>query len=50
VPESAFANIPDKELYIFPSKVPGPLTADRIAGLGPIPVSFTPFASTAPPN
>jgi oxalate decarboxylase len=41
VPESAFANIPDKELYIFPSKVPGPLAADRVAGLGPVPVSFT---------
>ena len=41
VPESAFANIPDKELYIFPSTVPGPLTADRVAGLGPVPVSFT---------
>jgi oxalate decarboxylase len=41
VPESAFAHIPDKELYIFPSKAPGPLAADRVAGLGPVPVSFT---------
>jgi oxalate decarboxylase len=41
VPESAFANIPDKELYIFPSKMPGPLAADRVAGLGAVPVSFT---------
>ena len=28
VPESAFANIPEKELYIFQSQVPGPLGAD----------------------
>jgi oxalate decarboxylase len=41
VPESAFANIPDKELYIFPSKVPAPLAGDRVAGLGPMPVNFT---------
>ncbi|MGA2259227.1 MAG: cupin domain-containing protein [Thermoguttaceae bacterium] len=36
VPESAFANIPSEELYIFKSDVPGPLAKDRVAGLGPI--------------
>jgi oxalate decarboxylase len=41
VPESAFVNIPDKELYIFPSQVPGPLAQDRVAGLGPVPQTFT---------
>jgi oxalate decarboxylase len=41
VPESAFANIPKEELYIFKAKVPGPLAKDRIAGLGPMPQSFT---------
>lgn len=37
VPESAFDNIPKNELYIFPSKVPGALAQDRVAGLGPVP-------------
>ncbi len=41
VPESAFANIPDKELYIFQSHVPGPLTADRILGEGLVPDWFS---------
>jgi oxalate decarboxylase len=41
VPESAFDRIPKEELYIFPSKVPGPLEQDRIAGLGPVPETFT---------
>jgi oxalate decarboxylase len=42
VPERAFAGIPaDKELFIFQSKVPGPLTADRVAGAGPLPTSFS---------
>jgi oxalate decarboxylase len=41
VSESAFARIPDKELYIFQSEVPGPLTADRIVGAGPVPVWFS---------
>jgi oxalate decarboxylase len=40
VPESAFANIPKKELYIFQTKVPGPLAKDRVAGLGPVPQTF----------
>jgi oxalate decarboxylase len=40
VPEHAFAGIPGKELFIFQSKVPGPLTADRVAGAGPLPTSF----------
>jgi oxalate decarboxylase len=34
VPESAFANIPKDELYIFESDVPGPLEAYRVAGAG----------------
>ncbi len=37
VPESAFDRIPKEELYIFQSKVPGPLAKDRVAGLGPVP-------------
>ena len=34
MPESAFANIPKEELYIFESKVPGPLEAYRVVGAG----------------
>src|SRR6267378_3963893 len=30
VPERALAGIPNKELFIFQSKVPGPLAADRV--------------------
>ena len=41
VNEKAFAHLPDKELYIFPAKVPGPLTADRLAGAGPVPDWFS---------
>src|SRR5438552_880218 len=37
VPESAFAHIPEKDLWIFQAEVPGPLAADRIAGTGPVP-------------
>ena len=36
VPEQAFAAIPEKELFIFQSKIPGPLAAERIAGAGQI--------------
>ena len=41
VPERAFADIPNKELFIFQSKVPGPLAADRVAGAGPVPASYS---------
>lgn len=41
VPESAFANIPKKELYIFPMPVPPPLAQDRVAGNGPLPYPFS---------
>jgi oxalate decarboxylase len=41
VPESAFANIPKTELYIFQSKVPGPLAVDRVAGAGPVPLTYS---------
>lgn len=41
VPESAFANIPEKELYIFQTKVPPPLVKDRVAGNGPVPQTFS---------
>jgi oxalate decarboxylase len=41
VPKSAFAHLPDKELYIFQSKTPGLLTADRLAGAGPVPLWFS---------
>lgn len=36
VPESTFAKIPEKELYIFPTKVPPPLAQDRVVGTGPM--------------
>jgi oxalate decarboxylase len=39
-PESAFANIPKEELYIFQAKAPGPLARDRVAGLGPVPKTY----------
>jgi len=41
VAESAFANIPKEELYIFESQVPGPLAADRVVGAGPVPVTYS---------
>ncbi len=41
VPEQAFAGIPAKELFIFQAKVPGPLAADKVAGAGPMTVSFS---------
>jgi oxalate decarboxylase len=41
VPESAFADLPDHELYIFHAPMPGPLSAERIAGAGPVPEPFT---------
>ncbi len=41
VPESAFALIPKKELWIFQAEVPGPLAADRVAGAGPVPLTFS---------
>src|SRR2546423_8548468 len=41
VPESAFARIPAKDLWIFQAEVPGPLAADRISGAGPVPNTFT---------
>jgi oxalate decarboxylase len=41
VPESAFANLPKKELYIFQSEVPGPLAADRVVGAGPVPLTYS---------
>ena len=41
LPEEAFAGIPEKELYIFPGPAPGPLSADKMGGAGPIPKSFS---------
>jgi oxalate decarboxylase len=49
VPESAFANIPKEELYIFQSQVPGPLAQDRVAGLGPVPMTFSHRMSSLEP-
>lgn len=40
-PEAALAGIPEKELYILQADVPGPLDADRIAGAGPVPHTFS---------
>jgi oxalate decarboxylase len=41
VPERAFVGIPEKELFIFQAKVPGPLAADKVVGAGPVPTSFS---------
>ncbi|KQQ48233.1 oxalate decarboxylase [Methylobacterium sp. Leaf125] len=41
LPESAFAGVPEKELYIFPGPTPGPLDADRMGGAGPVPEPFS---------
>lgn len=41
VNESAFAEIPKKEVFIFQSKVPGPLSGDRVAGAGSVPNTFS---------
>ncbi len=41
VAEKAFANIPEKELYIFETKVPGPLAKDKVQGNGPVPIPFS---------
>ena len=41
VPVSAFARIPEKELYIFEAPTPGPLVGDRLAGAGPVPQWFS---------
>lgn len=41
VSERAFAHLPDKELYIFESKVPGSIKMDRLAGAGPVPLWFS---------
>jgi oxalate decarboxylase len=41
VPERAFAGIPEKELFIFQAKAPGPLAADKTVGAGPVPLSFS---------
>ncbi|HEY1376600.1 MAG TPA: cupin domain-containing protein, partial [Gemmataceae bacterium] len=40
-PERAFAAIPDKELFIFQAKAPGPLAAAKVAGAGPVPRTFS---------
>lgn len=41
VAERAFARIPQKELYIFQSTVPGPIAKDKVIGNGPVPVQFS---------
>ncbi|AYV82660.1 MAG: cupin domain-containing protein [Hyperionvirus sp.] len=41
VDESALADIPKHELYIFRSKIPGPLITDQIPGAGPVPNWFS---------
>ena len=40
-PEAALAGIPEQELYIFQSSVPGPLAAGRMVGAGPVPRTFS---------
>lgn len=41
LPERAFEEIPERELYIFPGPVPGPLADDKLGGAGPVPRSFS---------
>lgn len=41
VPVSAFDRIPEKELYIFQTKVPPPLAKDKVIGDGPMPLSLS---------
>src|SRR5262245_55675175 len=41
VPETAFAGIPEKELFIYQGRKPGPLAADKVAGAGPVPHSYS---------
>ncbi|MBB6412806.1 oxalate decarboxylase family bicupin [Mesorhizobium sangaii] len=42
VPATSLANVPDpSELYMFPAPVPGPLSADKIAGAVEVPLSFS---------
>jgi oxalate decarboxylase len=41
VPETTFAKIPDKELFIYQAKLPGPLAADKVAGAGPVPRTYS---------
>jgi oxalate decarboxylase len=42
VPASSFGHTPDpSERYIFPAPVPGPLSADKVAGAVPVPQSFS---------
>jgi len=41
VSESAFDRIPEKDLWIFQAPVPGPLAADRVAGAGPVPLTYS---------
>jgi oxalate decarboxylase len=42
VPASNFGHTPDpSELYMFPAPIPGPLSADKIAGAAPVPQSFS---------
>jgi oxalate decarboxylase len=42
VPESAFANIPTKQRYIFQTKTPGSLESDEVSDpYGTVPKSFT---------
>ncbi len=51
VPESAFANIPLQQRWIFQGKEPGPLADDVreiMPGAGPVPNPFTFSLSTAP--
>src|SRR5882724_595266 len=41
VAESAFASIPEKDLWIFQTEVPGTLESDRIVGAGPVPMNLS---------
>ncbi len=41
VDETAFAHLPEEELYIFPCPLPPPLAEDRVVGNGPVPHPFT---------
>jgi oxalate decarboxylase len=53
VPEATFANVPKRELFIFPRDLPRPLAEERsqvYEGTGPVPNSFAFFASKMKPT
>lgn len=53
VPEKTFANVPSKELFIFPRELPRPLEDEQqevYAGTGPVPNTFAFFTNKMEPT